>query len=124
MKILPKLSPIACGTPGLLQPAVTQRHIETEVAKCVGGVLSPLIFNVAMSVLDEHLQAPWKPGGTMAAHHQRFRRRAKGLPNWRVVRYADLCRRRHKSAYAEARIMPTLREGSLVIWRFAVHGSA
>jgi hypothetical protein len=38
MKILPDLSPIAFGTPGLLQPAVTQRHIETEVAKCVGGV--------------------------------------------------------------------------------------
>jgi hypothetical protein len=41
MKILPDLSPIACGTPGLLQPAVTQRHIETEVAKCVGGVPAP-----------------------------------------------------------------------------------
>jgi RNA-directed DNA polymerase len=72
-----------------------------------GGILSPLIFNVAMSALDEHLHRPWKPGGTMAAHHQRIRRRAKSLPNWRVVRYADLCRARHKSAYAEARIMPT-----------------
>ena len=51
--------------------------------------MSPLIFNVAMSVLDEHLHRPWKPGGTMAAHHQRVRRRAKGLPNWRVCRYAD-----------------------------------
>ena len=54
-----------------------------------GGILSPLIFNVAMSVLDEHLHRPWKPGGTMAAHHQRVRRRARGLPNWRVCRYAD-----------------------------------
>ncbi len=54
-----------------------------------GGILSPLIFNVAMSVLDEHLHRPWKPGGAMAAHHQRVRRRAKGLPNWRTVRYAD-----------------------------------
>jgi hypothetical protein len=25
----------------------------------------------------------------------------------RFVRYADLCRARHKSAYAEARVMPT-----------------
>src|SRR6516225_591040 len=49
-----------------------------------GGILSPLLFNVAMSVLDEHLHRPWKPGGTMAAHHQRVRRRAKGLPNWRA----------------------------------------
>ncbi len=51
--------------------------------------MSPLIFNVAMSVLDEHLHRPWKPGGAMAADHQRARRRARGLPNWRVVRYAD-----------------------------------
>ena len=42
-----------------------------------------------MTGLDEHLHRPWKPGGTMAARHQRFRRRAKGLPNWRTVRYAD-----------------------------------
>jgi RNA-directed DNA polymerase len=48
-----------------------------------------LIFNVAMSVLDEHLHRPWKPGEAMAAHHQRVRRRAKGLPNWQTVRYAD-----------------------------------
>jgi RNA-directed DNA polymerase len=59
-----------------------------------GGILSPLIFNVAMSALDEHLHRPWKPGGTMAAHHQRVRRRAQGLPNWRVVRYARLRRAR------------------------------
>ena len=62
---------------------------ETWTGTPQGGILSPLIFNVAMSVLDEHLHRPWKPGGTMAAHHQRVRRRAKGLPNWRTVRYAD-----------------------------------
>jgi len=62
---------------------------ETWTGTPQGGILSPLIFNVAMSVLDEHLHRPWKPGGAMAAHHQRVRRRAKGLPNWRVVRYAD-----------------------------------
>jgi len=62
---------------------------ETWTGTPQGGILSPLIFNVAMSVLDEHLHRPWKPGGTMAAHHQRVRRRAKGLPNWRACRYAD-----------------------------------
>jgi RNA-directed DNA polymerase len=31
-----------------------------------GGILSPLIFNVAMTVLDVHLHRPWKPGGAMA----------------------------------------------------------
>ena len=40
--------------------------------------------------LDEYLHRPWKPGGDDGpAHHQRVRRRAKGLPNWRTVRYAD-----------------------------------
>ena len=52
-------------------------------------LLSPLIFNVAMSVLDEHLHRPWKPGGSMATSHQRSRRRAQGRPNWRTIRYAD-----------------------------------
>jgi RNA-directed DNA polymerase len=51
--------------------------------------LSPLIFNVAMPALDEHLHRPWKPGGDMETASQRARRRAKGLPNWRTVRYAD-----------------------------------
>jgi RNA-directed DNA polymerase len=55
MKILPNLSPIARGAPGLLQPAVTQRHIETEVAKCVGGVISPLLANIYLHVLDTKL---------------------------------------------------------------------
>jgi len=54
-----------------------------------GGILSPLIFNVAMSVLDEHLHRPWKPGGMMATSSQRARRRARGQPNWRIIRYAD-----------------------------------
>jgi RNA-directed DNA polymerase len=54
-----------------------------------GGILSPLIFNVAMSALDEHLHRPWKPGGSMATSSQRARRRARGLPNWRACRYAD-----------------------------------
>ena len=43
----------------------------------------------------------------MSTDYQRRRvRRDKGLPNWRIVRYADLCRTRHKSAYADHRIMP------------------
>jgi RNA-directed DNA polymerase len=52
-------------------------------------VLSPLIFNIAMTALDEHLTAPWKPGGPMSTYARRAARRRKGLPNWRYVRYAD-----------------------------------
>jgi hypothetical protein len=76
--------------------------------------LSPLIFNIAMTGLDEHLMAPWKPGGDMATGNRRTARRRNGLPTWRLVRYADLCRPRHKSAYAEGRVMPTLVPGALV----------
>lgn len=54
-----------------------------------GGILSPLLANIALSALDEHLHGPWKPGGTMSTKDGRARRRAKGLPTWRVIRYAD-----------------------------------
>ena len=51
--------------------------------------MSPLIFNIALSALDEHLTAPWEAGGTMSTEYRRAARRRKGLPNWRAVRYAD-----------------------------------
>ena len=54
-----------------------------------GGILSPLLANIALSVLDEHLHRPWEPGGTMSTAYLRSRRRVYGLPRWRIVRYAD-----------------------------------
>lgn len=54
-----------------------------------GGILSPLLANIALSVLDEHLMEPWTPGGTMSTEGKRGYRRRKGLPTWRLVRYAD-----------------------------------
>jgi len=45
--------------------------------------------NIALSVLDEHIHAPWRPGGAMSTNMRRVTRRNKGLPNWRIVRYAD-----------------------------------
>jgi RNA-directed DNA polymerase len=48
-----------------------------------------LLANIALSVLDEHLHRPWQPGGVMSTRSRRERRRATGLPNWRIVRYAD-----------------------------------
>jgi RNA-directed DNA polymerase len=97
---------------------------DTHTGTPQGGILSPLIFNVAMTALDEHLQRPRKPGGVMETHGKRTRRRAKGLPNWRIVRYADLCRARHKSAYAEYRIMPTWLPDAVVGGGLAVLWSA
>jgi len=99
-------------------------HRETLTGTPQGGILSPLIFNITLSALDEHLTAPWEPGGTMSTEYRRAARRRKGLPTWRIVRYADLCRARHKSAYAEVRIMPTLTAKALARWLLAVPGSA
>jgi RNA-directed DNA polymerase len=70
-------------------PTELGENKDTNAGPPQGGILSPLIFNVAMPALDEHLHRPWKPGGAMETHGRRARRRAKGLPNWRVVRYAD-----------------------------------
>ena len=52
-------------------------------------MLSPLIFNVALTALDEHVMAPWKPGGTMSTNGKRAYRRSRGAPRWRIIRYCD-----------------------------------
>ena len=62
---------------------------DTPTGTPQGGILSPLLANIALSVLDEHLTAPWKPGGPMSTGVARRRRGRNSLPNWRLVRYAD-----------------------------------
>jgi RNA-directed DNA polymerase len=63
---------------------------DTHTGTPQGGILSPLIFNIVMQVLDEHLHGPWeKSSGELGTTSRRVRRRRKGLPNWRLVRYAD-----------------------------------
>jgi RNA-directed DNA polymerase len=52
-----------------------------------GSILSPLLSNVALSVLDEHIAQA--PGGPAASPYQRAKRRREGLPNYRLTRYAD-----------------------------------
>jgi RNA-directed DNA polymerase len=64
-------------------------HRDTLTGTPQGGILSPLIFNIAMTALDEYLMAPWEAGGAMSTEARRAARRRKGLPNWRAVRYAD-----------------------------------
>ncbi|WP_189866000.1 group II intron reverse transcriptase/maturase [Streptomyces noursei] len=54
-----------------------------------GGIISPLLANIALSVLDEHMHRAWEPEGELSTESRRRRRRAKSLPVWRLVRYAD-----------------------------------
>jgi RNA-directed DNA polymerase len=67
----------------------TRRHEDSLTGTPQGGILSPLLANIALSVLDEHVHGPWLEGGMMSTPGRRARRRVKGLPNWRIVRYAD-----------------------------------
>jgi RNA-directed DNA polymerase len=51
--------------------------------------MSPLLANIALSALDEHVMAPWQPGGAMSTLGKRSYRCSKRRPTWRIIRYAD-----------------------------------
>jgi RNA-directed DNA polymerase len=51
-----------------------------------GSGLSPLMANIALSVLDRHFEEAW---AARRGHSQRARERAKGRPSYRMIRYAD-----------------------------------
>lgn len=59
---------------------------ESSTGAPQGGILSPLLSNIALSVLDEHFAKAWQE---MGSSHAREQRRRKGLANYRLVRYAD-----------------------------------
>jgi RNA-directed DNA polymerase len=62
---------------------------DTHTGTPQGGILSPLLANIALSALDEQLMAPWRPDGTMSSEYRRARLRRHGEATWRLVRYAD-----------------------------------
>ncbi|MBI3974170.1 MAG: reverse transcriptase N-terminal domain-containing protein [Chloroflexi bacterium] len=72
----------------------------TESGTPQGGALSPLLANMALHGLETHLRMSFK---------NHFWKDGREHNSWRptVVRYADLCRHRHRSAYAGRRVMPT-----------------
>jgi RNA-directed DNA polymerase len=51
-----------------------------------GSILSPVLANIALSVLDRHFEKAWT---ARRWHSQRARDRAKGVPSYRMIRYAD-----------------------------------
>jgi hypothetical protein len=62
------MSHAAGDAPRPLQPPVAERDLEAEIIHCVGGVISPLLANIYLHVLDTE-----------------FTRRGLG----ELVRYAD-----------------------------------
>ena len=59
---------------------------ETTTGTPQGGILSPLLANIALSMLDEHFTAKWEALGKRST---RGNRRRAGVPVMRLVRYAD-----------------------------------
>jgi RNA-directed DNA polymerase len=52
-----------------------------------GGILSPLLANIALSALDDHFDREWQE--KMGTPYQRSKRKRNGHGNWRIIRYAD-----------------------------------
>ncbi len=60
---------------------------ETHAGTPQGGILSPLLANIALSALDDQFMRQWQ--AQMGTDGQRRKRRRNGLGNWRLIRFAD-----------------------------------
>ncbi|MGM7775844.1 group II intron maturase-specific domain-containing protein [Arthrobacter sp. KNU-44] len=65
----------------------TGHREETLSGTPQGGILSPLLANIALSTLDEHFDEQRRE--QMGTDQQRAKRKRDGLGNWKIVRYAD-----------------------------------
>jgi RNA-directed DNA polymerase len=64
---------------------------DTHTGTPQGGILSPLLANITLSMLDEHFQRKWDAFsiGTKFPGQRRNRLRKKGGAVYKIVRYAD-----------------------------------
>ena len=69
---------------GILSEDGVERDTDTGTPQ--GGILSPLLANIALSVLDEHFAEVWASFGKGSTRRYR---RSKGMATCRLVRYAD-----------------------------------
>ncbi len=69
---------------GILTEAGLNRDTITGTPQ--GGLLSPLLANIALSVLDEHFTRKWEELGP---YWMRIKRRRAGAPAYRLAGYAD-----------------------------------
>lgn len=60
---------------------------ETLTGTPQGGILSPLLANIALSALDDHFDQQWHQH--MGTRGQRAKRKRHGQGNWKLIRYAD-----------------------------------
>jgi RNA-directed DNA polymerase len=60
---------------------------ETLTGTPQGGILSPLLANIALSALDDHFARQWQR--QMGTDGQRAKRRRNGQGNWKLIRFAD-----------------------------------
>jgi len=67
--------------------AATGDREETLTGTPQGGILSPLLANIALSALDEHFARQWQQ--EMGTDGQRAKRRRNGQGNWKLIRFAD-----------------------------------
>jgi RNA-directed DNA polymerase len=69
---------------GILSEAGQDRATITGTPQ--GGILSPLLANIALAVLDEHFTRKWE---ALGSDWTRAKLRRSGVPAYRLVRYAD-----------------------------------
>ncbi len=75
---------------GFLRAGIVEQHgglVASLTGTPQGGVASPLLANIYLSVLDRHFRQVWERD--MSPAWRRQHRRRKGLPNYRLVRFAD-----------------------------------